>query len=57
VRISLTENKKKDTSLMEHMINLVETMTDKEISESLQRTRPELKAVRLMLKKHLINIA
>jgi hypothetical protein len=43
--------------LREHLINLIEAMTEKKISESLQRTRPEQKVASLMLRKHLINLA
>jgi hypothetical protein len=32
-------------------------MTEREISESMQRTGPEQKVVSLMLRKHLINLA
>jgi hypothetical protein len=58
-RSSPAENEQKATSLMlrEHLINLIEAVTEKEISESLQRTRPEQKAASLMLRKHLINLA
>jgi hypothetical protein len=40
-----SNDEQKVTSLMlrEHLINLVEAMTEKEISESLQRTEPEQK--------------
>jgi hypothetical protein len=42
-RNTLVENEPKVTSLMlrKHMINLVKAMTEREISESMQRTRPE----------------
>jgi hypothetical protein len=39
-----------------HMINLVEAMIEKEISDSMQRAGPDKKATRLMLRKHLINL-
>jgi hypothetical protein len=44
-RSSLADDEQKAMSLMlrENLINLVEAMTEKEISESLQRTKPEQK--------------
>jgi hypothetical protein len=53
------ENEQKATSLMQrkHLINLVEAMTEREISESMQRMGPEQKVASLMLRKHLINLA
>jgi hypothetical protein len=38
-------DEQKDASLMlrENLINLIEVMTEKEISENLQRTKPEKK--------------
>jgi hypothetical protein len=42
--------------LRKHLINLIEAMTEKKISESMQRTGPEQKVVSLMLRKHLINL-
>ena len=58
VRISPAENEMKAVSLMlrKHLINLVEAVTEREISESMQRTRPEQKVMSLMLRKHLINL-
>jgi hypothetical protein len=57
--IRAAENESKATSLMlrKHLINLVEAMTEREISESMQRMGPEQKVVSLMLRKHLINLA
>jgi hypothetical protein len=54
-----TENESKAKSLMrrKHLINLVEAMTEREISKSMQRMRPQQKAASLMLRKHLINLA
>jgi hypothetical protein len=43
--------------LREHLINLIKAMTEKKISESLQRMGPEQKVASLMLRKHLINLA
>jgi hypothetical protein len=59
VRNSPAENEQKAMRLIlrEHMINLVEVVTEKAISESLQRMGLEQKAVILMLRKHLINLA
>jgi hypothetical protein len=53
------ENEQRATSLMwrKHLINLVEAMTDREISKSMQRTEPERKVANLMLRKHLVNLA
>jgi hypothetical protein len=47
-RTSPAENEQKATSLMlrKHLINLVEAMTEREISESMQRTGPEQKVAR-----------
>jgi hypothetical protein len=47
----------KDTSLMlrKNMINLIEAVTEMEISESMQRMGPEHKAASLALRKHLMN--
>jgi hypothetical protein len=58
-RNSPVDYEPKDTSLMlrKHLIKLVEVMTEREISEGMQRTRPEQKATSLMLRKHLINLA
>jgi hypothetical protein len=57
-RISLDENEPKVARLMlrNHLIKLVEVMTKKEISESLQRKGLEQKAMILMLRKHLISL-
>jgi hypothetical protein len=54
----VVENESKATSLMQrkHMINLVEAMTEREISESIQRTRPKQKVTSLISSKHLINL-
>jgi hypothetical protein len=54
-----TENEQGATSLMrrKHPINLVKVVTEREISESMQRMRPEQKVTSLMLRKHLINLA
>jgi len=54
-----TENEPKATSLMlrKHMINLLEAMTERKISKSMQRTGPEQKATSLMLRKHLIKFS
>jgi hypothetical protein len=43
--------------LREHLINLIEAVTEKKISKMLQRPGPEKKATSLMLRKHLINLA
>jgi hypothetical protein len=42
---SLADHEHKATSLMlrEHLINLIEAITEREISESSQRTEPEKK--------------
>jgi hypothetical protein len=55
---SPVENKQRVVRFMlrEHLINLIEVMIEKEIYESLQRTRPEHKVASLMLRKHLINL-
>jgi hypothetical protein len=42
--------------LREHLINLVEAVIEKEISESMQRIRPDQKDMSLMQGKHLINL-
>jgi hypothetical protein len=55
---STVENESKAMSSMrrKHLKNLIEVMTEREISESMQRTGPEQKVVSLMLRKHLINL-
>jgi hypothetical protein len=42
--------------LKKNLINLIEAIIDREIYESMQRTRPEQKVVSLMSRKHLINL-
>jgi hypothetical protein len=58
VRNTPTENESKATSLLlrKHLINLVEAVTERETSESLQKARPEQKTTSLMPRKHLINL-
>jgi hypothetical protein len=39
------------------MINIVEAMIERDISESIQRTRPKQKVTSLISSKHLINLS
>jgi hypothetical protein len=56
--IQVVENKLKATSSMrrKHLKNLINAMKEREIYESMQRTRPKQKVVSLMFKKHLISL-